>query len=118
MKIQKAVITAAGPGQSALPLQRLVDRDGTEKTALEMIIEEVDSAGIDSIAIVISPGNEDAYEKVISDKSEFLDESNYDLTTAEFFVRNFFEIKFNLNKVEKLIHNNPPLQKIKQKFPI
>jgi UTP--glucose-1-phosphate uridylyltransferase len=63
MKIQKAVITAAGPGQSALPLQRLVDRDGTEKTALEMIIEEVDSAGIDSIAIVISPGNEDAYEK-------------------------------------------------------
>lgn len=59
---------------------------------------------------------EDAYEKVISDKSEFLDESNYDLTTAEFFVRNFFEIKFNLNKVEKLIHNNPPLQKIKQTF--
>lgn len=63
MKIQKALITAAGPGQSALPLQRLVDRDGTEKTALEMIIEEVDSAGIDSIAIVISPGNENAYEK-------------------------------------------------------
>ncbi len=57
MKIQKALITAAGPGQNALPLQRLVDRDGIEKTALEMIIEEVDAAGIDSIAIVIRPGD-------------------------------------------------------------
>ena len=63
MHINKALITAAGPGQSALPLQRLVDRDGVEKTALEMIIEEVASAGIESVAIVISPGNEDAYRR-------------------------------------------------------
>ncbi|XZE18430.1 sugar phosphate nucleotidyltransferase [Pirellulaceae bacterium SH449] len=63
MHIRKALITAAGPGQGALPLQRLVDRDGTEKTALEMIIEEIDAAGIESIGIVISPGNEDAYCK-------------------------------------------------------
>lgn len=61
MHIRKALITAAGPGQGALPLQRLVDRDGTEKTALEMIIEEIDAAGIESIGIVISPGNKDAY---------------------------------------------------------
>ncbi len=63
MQIQKAVITAAGPGQTALPLQRLVDRDGVEKTALEMIIEEVAAAGIESVAIIISPGNEDAYRR-------------------------------------------------------
>jgi UTP--glucose-1-phosphate uridylyltransferase len=63
MHIRKALITAAGPGQGALPLQRLVDRDGTEKTALEMIVEEIDAAGIESIGIVISPGNEDAYCK-------------------------------------------------------
>ncbi|AMV34395.1 UTP--glucose-1-phosphate uridylyltransferase [Pirellula sp. SH-Sr6A] len=63
MRIQKAVITAAGPGQGALPLQRLVDRDGMEKTALEMIVEEIDAAGIESIGIVISPGNEEAYRK-------------------------------------------------------
>jgi UTP--glucose-1-phosphate uridylyltransferase len=63
MHIKKALITAAGPGQTALPLQRLVDRDGIEKTALEMIIEEVDAAGIDSVAIVISPGNEEAYRR-------------------------------------------------------
>jgi UTP--glucose-1-phosphate uridylyltransferase len=63
MQISKALVTAAGPGQSALPLQRLVDRDGVEKTALEMIIEEVVSAGIESLAIVISPGNEEAYRR-------------------------------------------------------
>ena len=61
MQINKALITAAGPGQTALPLQRLVDRNGVEKTALELIIEEVASAGIESVGIVISPGNEDAY---------------------------------------------------------
>ncbi len=61
MQINKALITAAGPGQSALPLQRLVDRDGVEKTALEMILGKIAKAGIESVAIVISPGNEDAY---------------------------------------------------------
>ena len=61
MQINKALITAAGLGQSGLPLQRLVDRDGVEKTALEMILGKVAKAGIESVAIVISPGNEDAY---------------------------------------------------------
>lgn len=61
MKIEKAIITAAGPGQNALPLQRLVDVDGQEKTALEMIIEEIDAAGIHAVAIVVRPGDEPAY---------------------------------------------------------
>jgi len=63
MQINKALITAAGPGQSALPLQRLVDRDGVEKTALEMILGKVAKSGIESVAIVISPGNEEAYRR-------------------------------------------------------
>lgn len=63
MKITKAVVTAAGPGQNALPLQRLVDKDGIDKTALEMIIEEVESAGIDEVGIVIRPGDEEAYRQ-------------------------------------------------------
>lgn len=62
MQINKAIITAAGLGQSALPLQRLVDRDGIEKTALEMLLCKVADAGIESVGIVISPGNEDAYK--------------------------------------------------------
>lgn len=61
MKIRKAVVTAAGPGQGGLLLQHLVDRDGREKTVIEMIIEEIDSAGIDSIALVINPETQTAY---------------------------------------------------------
>jgi UTP--glucose-1-phosphate uridylyltransferase len=61
MKVQKAVITAAGRGQRVLPLQRLVDRDGAEKAALEIIVEEVLSAGAEQVAVVICPGDEKAY---------------------------------------------------------
>ncbi len=63
MKILKAIITAAGPGQNSLPLQRLVDRDGVEKSALEMILDEVNAAGIETIALVIRPGDQVAYEQ-------------------------------------------------------
>jgi UTP--glucose-1-phosphate uridylyltransferase len=61
MDIRKALITAAGKNQRTLPLQSLVDRDGVTKTALAIIIEEILSAGIEKIAVVISPGDEDAY---------------------------------------------------------
>ncbi len=61
MEIRKAVITAAGKGQRGLPLQTLVDRDGITKSALAIIIEEVLRAGIEQIAIVISPGDETAF---------------------------------------------------------
>jgi UTP--glucose-1-phosphate uridylyltransferase len=61
MKIKKAVVTAAGRGQRALPLQTLVDRDGQGKSALQIIIEEARSAEVDQIGIVISPGQEEAY---------------------------------------------------------
>jgi UTP--glucose-1-phosphate uridylyltransferase len=61
VEIKKAVITAAGKNQRTLPLQTLVDRDGVTKTALRIIIEEILSAGIDEICIVICPGDEPAY---------------------------------------------------------
>jgi len=37
-KVRKAVITAAGRGQRLLPLQTLVDRDGVEKKALQILL--------------------------------------------------------------------------------
>ena len=40
MQVRKAVITAAGRGQQALPLQTLVDRDGVEKSVLGILVEE------------------------------------------------------------------------------
>ena len=61
MDLRKAVITAAGKGQRGLPLQTLVDREGVTKSALAIIIEEVLRAGIEQIAIVISPGDEAAF---------------------------------------------------------
>jgi UTP--glucose-1-phosphate uridylyltransferase len=61
MELRKAVITAAGKGQRGLPLQTLVDREGVTKSALAIIIEEVLRAGIEQIAIVISPGDETAF---------------------------------------------------------
>lgn len=61
MKVRKAVITAAGEAQHTLPLQTIVDRDGQQKSALTVIIEEAISAGINEIGIVIYPGDESAY---------------------------------------------------------
>jgi UTP--glucose-1-phosphate uridylyltransferase len=61
MKIRKAVITAAGRNQHTLPLQTLVDRDGIQKFALQIIVEEAVSSGVDEICVVICPGDREAY---------------------------------------------------------
>ena len=61
MLIRKAVITAAHPDQRTLPLQKLVDRDGEKKSALQIIIEEITQAGIEEICLVIHPGDATAY---------------------------------------------------------
>lgn len=66
MDIKKAIITAAGKNQRTLPLQSLVDRDGTSKTALSIIIEEVLQAGVEEICVVISPGDQQAYATAAS----------------------------------------------------
>jgi len=63
MQVTKAVITAAAPNQNTLPLQRLVDRQGRDKTALQFIVEETLSAGIEEICLVIQPGDARAYEQ-------------------------------------------------------
>ncbi|MBI5426322.1 MAG: NTP transferase domain-containing protein [Opitutae bacterium] len=61
MKIRKALITAANPKQRALPLQTLVDRDGETKSALQIVLAEAASAGIEEFAVVVCPGDEAAY---------------------------------------------------------
>jgi UTP--glucose-1-phosphate uridylyltransferase len=61
MNIQKAVITAAGRAQRGLPLQTLVDRDGAEKRALEIVLEEAVAAGAEEVGLVVAPGDEAAY---------------------------------------------------------
>ncbi len=61
VQIKKAVITAAGKSQRTLPLQTLVDRDGVSKTALRILIEEILSAGVSEICVVVSPGDQASY---------------------------------------------------------
>jgi UTP--glucose-1-phosphate uridylyltransferase len=61
VKVRKAVITAAGKSQRTLPLQTLVDRDGTARSALAILADEITAAGIEEIAVIICPGDEAAY---------------------------------------------------------
>jgi len=67
MHVTKAVITAAGRNQRNLPLQLLIDRDGTEKSVLSILVEEVLSAGVRDIAVVVVPGDETPYAEVLGD---------------------------------------------------
>lgn len=67
MKIRHAVVTAAGPDQRQLPLQRLVDRDGVEKSALRIVLEEAASGGVESIVVVHHRGDGEAYAKAAGD---------------------------------------------------
>jgi UTP--glucose-1-phosphate uridylyltransferase len=69
MRILKAVITAAGRDQRTLPLQMLIDRDGIEKSVLRIILEEVHSASIPEICVVIAPGDREAYSQAAADIS-------------------------------------------------
>ena len=63
MNIRKAVITAAGRNQRTLPVQLLIDRDGAEKSVLQILVEEALSAGAEDIAVVVAPGDQAPYAK-------------------------------------------------------
>ena len=67
MEIRKAIITAAGQSQRTLPLQTVVDRDGSSKTVLRIIVEEILSAGIDDICVIVCPGDQQAYANAAAD---------------------------------------------------
>lgn len=67
MNTKRAVITAAGRNQHTLPLQTLVDRDGTQKSALRIIVEEALSSGVEDICLVIRPGDQEAYKSAAGD---------------------------------------------------
>jgi UTP--glucose-1-phosphate uridylyltransferase len=72
MKITKAVITTAGDAQRNLPLQTLVDRDSTEKSVLQILVEEVLRANIEEICLVVRPGDEISYVTVVGDHASRL----------------------------------------------
>ena len=61
MRVKKCVLTAAAPAQRRLPLQMLIDRDGVERSVLAILLEEAARAGMEEIAVVVCPGDADAY---------------------------------------------------------
>ncbi len=61
MEIRRAVITLAGRDQRTLPLQTLIDRDGRQKAALQILVEEALATGAREVGAVIAPGDRDAY---------------------------------------------------------
>lgn len=67
MIIKKAVITAAGQDQRKLPLQTLIDRDGVQRSVLEMLVREALDAGIGEVCVVVHPGDENAYAGVLGE---------------------------------------------------
>lgn len=60
MRVRKAVITAAGENQRALPLQTLI-HDGVEKSVLSLLIEQALTANAGEICVVVWPGDETRY---------------------------------------------------------
>jgi UTP--glucose-1-phosphate uridylyltransferase len=60
LRVRKAVITAAGANQRALPLQTLID-DGVEKSVLGILIEQALTGNIGEICVVVWPGDEIRY---------------------------------------------------------
>ena len=72
MKIERAVITAAGKGQRGIPLQTIVDRDGETRSALEIILREVRDAGVRKTAVVVRPGDEEVYAEAAGQEVDAL----------------------------------------------
>ena len=69
MKINKAVITAASPEHRTLPIQSLIDHDGVERSVIEILLNEVQSAGIEDVCVIVHPGDAEAYQQAASGTS-------------------------------------------------
>jgi UTP--glucose-1-phosphate uridylyltransferase len=67
MKVRKAVLTLAGPNQRRLPLQTLIDREGSPRSVLAVLLDEVIQAGAEEICLVVSPGDRDSYSQALGD---------------------------------------------------
>jgi UTP--glucose-1-phosphate uridylyltransferase len=66
MQIRKAVITAAGRQQRALPMQTLFDQSGEERSVLSLVVREAVAAGISDVCIVVWPGDQEAYAGLLA----------------------------------------------------
>ncbi|MBM3459775.1 MAG: nucleotidyl transferase, partial [Armatimonadetes bacterium] len=69
--LRKAVVTAAGQGGRHFPatqgfqkeLLPLVDRDGTTRPAIQIVLQEAREAGIEEFCLVVSPQREEQFRR-------------------------------------------------------
>jgi len=77
-RIKKAVIPAAGFGTRLFPATKVVkkelfpiiDKDGRAKPAIQLIVEEAVSGGIEEIGIVTQPNDKEVFASYFSDLPE------------------------------------------------
>jgi UTP--glucose-1-phosphate uridylyltransferase len=67
MQIRKAVVTAAGKNQRNLPMQTLFDQQGVERSVLSLVVREAVRAGITDVCVVVWPGDEEPYARLLAD---------------------------------------------------
>jgi UTP--glucose-1-phosphate uridylyltransferase len=67
MQIRKAVVTAAGKNQRNLPMQTLFDQQGVERSVLSLVVREAVRAGVTDVCIVVWPGDEEPYARLLAD---------------------------------------------------
>ena len=72
MNVTKAVITSANPADKHLPLQTLIDSAGETRTALQILLAEVFSAGVEAVALIIPPGEAESYRDAAGPYAERL----------------------------------------------
>ncbi len=72
MKINRAVITAAGRNQRSLPLQMLIDRDGAQRSVIAILLNEAWQAHIEHYCVVVCPGDEEPFRTAAGEHAERL----------------------------------------------
>jgi len=94
-RVKKAVVTAAGMGTRHFPathtvqkeMMPLVDRDGTTKPTIQIILEEARESGIEEFCVVISPSTENQFRNHFRGLSEahapYFKGKNWALAEAE-----------------------------------
>jgi len=72
MQVRKAVITAAGKDQRNLPMQTLIDQEGTERSVLSLVVREAVRAGVTDVCIVVWPGDQEPYARLLANDGAHL----------------------------------------------
>jgi UTP--glucose-1-phosphate uridylyltransferase len=105
LRINKAVITAAGRGVRQYPasdtvqkaMLPLVDRDGLTKPVLQIIAEEAFESGIEEIGVVAAPGDEEVYRRHFRSYAEMLRSAFRGISWAEEQARRLVDLEARLH---------------------